>query len=136
MNKKISMQGKLKFGHKTEFPCVKQPTNSTREAYYAIHHMREFVRDQQRLMLPSSLQTWAKDMANYDDADLRLEFCRIQQKIAQLIQKDVCHKEGMFYYGLAPPRNDDIKTLLEMQGDDRGFNTLNGIHPFPPIKPS
>ena len=27
-----------------------------------------------------------------------------------------------------------IEEIWEL--DDRGFNTLNGIHPFPPIKPS
>jgi hypothetical protein len=77
IKKEIRRSGKLIFGHKTEFPCVKQPPNSTRDAYYAIHHMREFVRDQEQLMLPSNVQNWAQDLANSTDADLRLEFYRI-----------------------------------------------------------
>ena len=40
------------FGHQFEFPCMKQPANSMTEAFYAIHHMQEFVRDQLRLTLP------------------------------------------------------------------------------------
>jgi hypothetical protein len=83
-------------------------------------------------MLPASLQKWCQDLANASDADLRLEFYRIQQKIAQVIHKDVCGKEGIFYYGPVPPTKQEIESRLEMQGDDRAFNTLGGILPFLP----
>ena len=42
--------GKVKkgvFNYVPEFPCVKQPAGSQKEAFYALHHMRAFVRDQQ-----------------------------------------------------------------------------------------
>ena len=97
------------------------------EAFYAIHHTREFVRDQDHLMLPSSLPKWGQDLANVSDTDLRLELYRIQEKLAQLI-----NKEGMFYYGAAPPTKEEIESRLEMQSDDRPFNTLGGVLPFPP----
>ena len=48
--------GKHVFTHVTEFPCVKQPPGSQKDAYYALHHMRAFVRDQQDLTLPDHLK--------------------------------------------------------------------------------
>ena len=102
------------------------------EAWYAIHHMREFVRDQHQLLLPSSLQEWGEDLANASDADLRAEFFRIQQTIATIIHKDVCTKGGMFFYGLTPPSNADIETRLMLSRDERPFNTLDGVRPLPP----
>jgi hypothetical protein len=38
----------------------------------------------------------------------------------------------VFYYGPIPPTNTEIEAHLEMQGNDRPFNTLQGIRPFPP----
>ena len=127
-------RGKLKFGHKSEFPCVKQPTDSMMEAFYAIHHMREFVRDQEQLQLTSSLAKWGQYLANITDRDLRQEIYRIQDKIAQLIHTDVLNKEGMFYYGPRPPTKDDIKVCLDLQRDGRKFNTLEGVLLFPPTQ--
>jgi len=122
----------VKFGHKTEFPCVKQPANSSREAYYAIHHMREFVRDQEQLVLSSGLAKWSQDLANVSDRDLRQELYRIQEKIPKTIFADVLNTEGMFFYGVTPPTKADIKTRLDLQRDFRPFNTLEGCRPFPP----
>jgi hypothetical protein len=82
------------FSHKTDFPCLKQPKGSLTDAFYALHHMREFIRDQQRLMLPDSLLKWRKDLANVDDADIRAQFYRIQQRIAVVITEDVIKKGG------------------------------------------
>jgi hypothetical protein len=132
IKKEVVRRGQLIFKHNTTFPCLKQPENSSRDGYYAIHHMREFVRDQHQLLLPSSLQEWRKDFANAPDADVHLEIYRIQQKIAQIIHRDVCCREGVFYYGPIPPTNTEIEARLEMQGDGRPFNTLQGIRPFPP----
>jgi hypothetical protein len=56
---------------------------------------------------------------------------RVQQILAQIIYKDVCHMEGVFYYGPISPSNADIESFLEMQGDDRVFNTLHGVLPLP-----
>jgi hypothetical protein len=76
IKKEVVRQGQLIFKHNTTFPCLKQPANSSRDSYYAIHHMREFVRDQ--FLLLSSLQERRKDFANASDADVRLEIYRIQ----------------------------------------------------------
>jgi hypothetical protein len=132
IKKEVVRRGQLIFMHNTTFPCLKQPANSSRDGYYAIHHMREFVQDQHQLLLPSSLQEWRKDFANASNADVCLEIYRIQQKIAQIIHRDVCSIEGVFYYGPIPPTNTEIEARLEMQDDGRPFNMLQGIRPFPP----
>ena len=103
-------------------------------AFYALHHMHEFVRDQQCLRLPDSLLKWRKDLANVDDADIRAEFYRIQTRIAVVITQDVVKKGGMFFNGFRVPSNEEIKTRIEMQRDFRKFMTKDGILPFPPIK--
>ena len=132
LRKQTIRRGKVVISHQTEFPCVKQPANNLREAYYAIHHMREFLTDQQQLLLPSSLRAWRPDLANGRDDDLRLEISRIQQKIAQLIMKDVCSKEGICYHPLPLPTNAEIEDRLEMQCDHMKFNTLGGVRMVPP----
>ena len=126
-------KGKMAFKHKTEFPCKKQPAGSTMSSFYALHFMREFLRDQQRLLVPESLLKWRKDMANdADDADMRAEFYHIQERIAVAITEDVIKKGGMFWNGFRVPSNEEIKTHLECQNNYRPFRTLDGIHPFPP----
>jgi hypothetical protein len=92
--------GKVKCGnhvftHVTEFPCVKQPPDSQKEAYYALHHMRGFVRDQQQLTLPAHLQKWAQTLAKIQDSDLRQEFYRIQHQFAEIIHHDVCKRGAL-----------------------------------------
>ena len=73
-------------------------------------------------------------MANVEDADLRMEFYRIQQKIADVVFNDVIKKEGIFFNSFVLPSNEEIRTRLDMQRDDRPFNTKNGVLPFPPTK--
>ncbi|KAK1644318.1 hypothetical protein QYE76_062123 [Lolium multiflorum] len=63
--------GKHKFKHVFEFPCVKQPENSTLDAFYVMHHLKGFVRDSQNLRLPSALRGWAEKLARINDDDLR-----------------------------------------------------------------
>jgi hypothetical protein len=46
--------GRHVFKQVTKFPCVKQPPNSVKEAFYALHHMRAIVQDEHRLTMPSS----------------------------------------------------------------------------------
>jgi hypothetical protein len=55
IKKEVVRRDQLIFKHITTFPCLKQPTNSSRDGYYAIHHMRVFVRDEHQILLPSSL---------------------------------------------------------------------------------
>ena len=120
------------FRHQFEFPYMKQPANSMTEAFYAIHHMQEFVRDQLRLTLPCKLSLLECDFTRYaSDADIRREFYRIQQKLAQLICKDVLRSEGLFYYGLVPS-NRAVEKILRKQEDHREFRTLEGFRQFPP----
>ncbi|KAK1628180.1 hypothetical protein QYE76_002495 [Lolium multiflorum] len=66
--------GKHKFKHVFEFPYVKQPENSTLEAFYVMHHLKGFVRDSQNLLLPSALRGWAEKLARINDDDLREDF--------------------------------------------------------------
>ena len=127
-------RGKIVFKHKTDFPCMKQPAGSSCNAFYAMHFMREFLRDQQRLRVPESLLPWRKDMTRADDAEMRAEFYHIQERIAVVINEDVLKKGGMFYNGWQLPSNAEIKTRLECQRDFREFRTKDGIHPFPPIE--
>ena len=93
---------------------MKQPANSMTEAFYAIHHIQEFVRDQLNLTLPCKLTRLQKDFANYStDADVRREFYRIQQKLARVICKDVLNYEGLFYYGPVPSNRAVEKRLRQ-----------------------
>ena len=137
IKKQKTKGGQLIWSHQTTFHCIKQPAGSTREAFYAMMHMWEFVKDEELLLGPADLKKrWSSDLANATDREIRLEFYRIQQKLAQVIKEDVITKAGTFYYGFTLPTNAEIEDRLDMQGDYRVFNTRDGIHPFPPIKPS
>ena len=59
------------FNYVTQFACVKQPTGSVRDAYYALHHMRAIVQDQRNLTLPSHLKLWAEQRVTITDANIR-----------------------------------------------------------------
>jgi hypothetical protein len=85
VKKPIRKSGKMVFGYKTEFPCLKQLPNSMRDAYYVILHMRDFIRDHQQVKMQSDLDKWGKDLANSVDDALRLEFYCIQQSFATII---------------------------------------------------
>ena len=93
-DKKKVIHGKHVFTHVTEFPYVKQPSGSHKDAYYALHHMRAFERDQENLTLPSQLRPWASRLALIQDGDLKEAFFRIQQQFAEIIFHDVCKKGG------------------------------------------
>ena len=49
-----------------------------------------------------------------------------------IIRKDVCTRGGLFFYGHTRPSNEEIETRIMMMRDERPFNTLEGIRPFPP----
>src|ERR1041385_1219872 len=76
------------FNHVTQFPCVKQPAGSVRDAYYALHHMRAIVQEERNLMLPSHLKAWAERKAAITDANLRQEFFHIQGEMATIIRHE------------------------------------------------
>src|ERR1043165_1349852 len=104
-------------------PCCLQRINS-RDAYYALHHMRAFVRDQQQLTLPSHLKQWAERLSEIQDADLRQEFFRIQSDLAGIISEDVLRSTGEFHLNNQMP-NSEIDTMLRLQADrDRPFMTI------------
>ena len=109
---------------------MKQPRNSTEEAFYAIHHMREFVRDHRLLVEPSSLTRWVRDFANCNEEDFRFELYHIQHKLGQFIRKDVYSPEGLFYYGAVKPSQWEIKEICHLQSDHRDFMTFDGLLPF------
>jgi hypothetical protein len=102
------------------------------DAWFAILQMREFVKDQHVLLLPSSLQKRGIDMANAPDAQVRAEFRHIQRLIATIIHQDVCTTGGLFFYNHIRPTNAEIESRLEACRDERPFNTLEGVLPFPP----
>jgi hypothetical protein len=135
IKRKNQRRGKYTFIHKTDFACIKQAPGSTREAWYAIYHMREYVKDEQRLQYLSSLAKWCGTLAGSSDAEVRQEFGRIQQMIARTISRDVIHSDGVFFYSHRPLPNADIEARLHQHGDDRPFNSLQGYLPFPPLKP-
>ena len=122
--KEVVKWGAHVFTHVTKFACVKQPPGGQKDAYYALHHMRAFVRDQQQLTLPDHLKHWAARLSEIQDADLRQEFFRIQSDLAGFISEDVLRSTGEFYLN-NQPSNSEIDTMLRLQADcDRTFMTI------------
>ena len=119
----VRKYGKHVFAHNTMFCCVKQPFCGQKDAYYALHHMREIVRDHNHLLLPHNLKDWATRLSAIQDADIRQEFFRIQSEFAEIIYQDVLRTSGQFYLR-NQPSNGDIDTMLQMQADNaRSFMT-------------
>ena len=125
------LRGCLTCVHTTKFACLKQSADGM-EAWYAILHMMEFVKDQHALLLPASLQIRGNDIANAPDAEVRAEFCHIQRNLATIIHEDVVTKGGLFYHNGIPPSNSEIAFRLASSNEDRPFNSLEGVRPFPP----
>ena len=121
--------GRLVFGHKTDFPCIKQPENSMLSAYYVLHHMREYIRDEEKLRMPSQqsdhLHKWGKQLADCSDEDIRAEFYRIQQKLATIIYRDVYLSDGMFHEAI--PTKPEVDDRLVLQSDPRPFKKLGEL---------
>ena len=120
----------LSFHHIINFACVSQPKNSEREAYYAIHQICAFVRDEEQLKLPDQLQRWVEHLATIQDRDRRQEVYRIQETFARIILHDVYTVGGMFYYDGAPLDNAEVERHIKAQGDIRPFTTKDGVRPF------
>lgn len=122
------------FKHVLEFPCVKEPaTGGAKEAFYAMHHLKGFVRDCQNLTLPSSFRAWAENLARRDDDDLREDFHRIQVKLSEIIVEDVNTRGGVLKHNRGLTKR-EIENILRQQGDNRTWMTKDGYLPFP--KPS
>ena len=118
--------------HITKFPCLKQSAHDNgMEAWFAILQMRSIVRSQNDLLLPSSLQRMSVNMADTTDENVRAEFRAIQRTICTILWRDVCGNGGLFHYGPELSKA-EIEGRLEDGCDDRTFNTLEGIRPFPP----
>ena len=121
--------GKHVFKHVTEFPCVKQPAHSMKEAFYVLHHLRGFVRDCKMLTLPSSIRGWAEKLAQIDD--VREDFFRIQNQISEIMQHDVMQSGRTLHYARGVPKR-EVKERLQMQADIRTWTMKDGYKPFPP----
>jgi hypothetical protein len=85
--------GRHMFKHVIKFPCIKQPPNSVKEAFYTLHHMRAIVQNEHRLTTPSSVRGWVEEHARIEDAELRDDFFCIQNQIVTILQEDVITRE-------------------------------------------
>ena len=116
---------RLKFGahvfrHTMQFPCVKQPPGSEKDAFYVIHHMKAFFQEQENRTLPSDLKRWAEDLAEIQDRNLRQNFFNIQEELATIVHQEVMRRGGAFSIAYTPP-NKEIDAELARQGDGRSF---------------
>jgi hypothetical protein len=121
--KPVMRYGMNVFNHKMEFPCVKQPPSSGKDAFYALHHMNAFVLDQQNNTLTSDLRRWAEDLARIQDRNLRQSFFDITEEISSILHQHVIRSGGIFSGGV-PGANRDIDRRLADQGDGRLFMTM------------
>ncbi|KAK1610126.1 hypothetical protein QYE76_033799 [Lolium multiflorum] len=46
---------KIGFKHVINFPCIKQPAGSIKEAFYVLHHLKGFVEDAEMMSLPPKM---------------------------------------------------------------------------------
>ncbi|KAK1619205.1 hypothetical protein QYE76_024722 [Lolium multiflorum] len=46
---------KLRFKHVIDFPCIKQPADNMKEAFYVLHHLKGFVADAEIMSLPPKM---------------------------------------------------------------------------------
>ena len=122
------------FGHKIDFYCIQQPSDSLNDGLYVLHHMLEYRRDHQNLrMSPRSgdahILQWGKDIGDIEDHRLRAEFYNIQRELAQIIMKEVVEKTGMFYEEGQMSR-EDVRTRVAAQRlDQKPFTKLGDYLP-------
>jgi hypothetical protein len=108
--------GKHGFKHVTEFRCMKLPAGSMKETFYALHHLKGFVRDAEIMNMTPRIREWSNKMAwDIDDANLREDFHRIQVKLSEIIIEDVRKREGSLHQlrGLCQR---DIEECLDRKG--------------------
>ena len=87
-----------KFQHGTGFHCIKQSDGSSKEAYYALHHLKGIVRDFEKCKIPSDLAEYTKMADGFTDADYRTDFHRIRLQLTTILLEDVIHKSGSYHY--------------------------------------
>ncbi|KAK1619417.1 hypothetical protein QYE76_024934 [Lolium multiflorum] len=125
---------KLGFKHVIDFPCIKQPTSSIKEAFYVLHHLKGFVEDAEMMSLPPSKRDPIKMSGEINDDDLREDFHRIQVKLSEIILQDVSNASGLLHAARAMTKR-DIEERLHRQGDGRTWTTKGLYKPFPePLK--
>ena len=100
------------------------------DGFYVMYHIQEYVRNYQQLPISSQksqshVHKWGKELANASDSDIRLEFYRIQQKVASIICRDVYPTDGMFFGGI--PMRLEAEDRLALQRDYRSFPKLGDI---------
>ncbi|KAK1626282.1 hypothetical protein QYE76_000597 [Lolium multiflorum] len=125
---------KIGFKHVINFPCIKQPAGSIKEAFYVLHHLKGFVEDAEMMSLPPSKRDPIKMSREISDDDLREDFHRIQVKLSEIILQDVSNGSGLLHAARALPKR-DIEERLHRQGDGRTWTTKDLYKPFPePLK--
>lgn len=98
-----------KFRHVTNFPCIKEDSESVKEGFYVIHQLKGYVEEADAMRFPNKLREWTKNMGEISDADLREDFHRTQMKLSHIILQDVMatagplhYPRGRMYYKTAP----------------------------------
>ncbi|KAK1613172.1 hypothetical protein QYE76_036845 [Lolium multiflorum] len=125
---------KIGFKHVINFPCIKQPAGSIKEAFYVLHHLKGFVEDAEMMSLPPSKRDPIKMSRDISDDDLREDFHRIQVKLSEIILHDVSNGSGLLHAARALSKR-DVEERLHRQGDGRTWTTKDLYKPFPePLK--
>lgn len=119
-----------RFKHVINFPCIKQPDDSIKEAFYVLHHLKVFVADAEMMSLPPGMRDPQKMAGEITDADLREDFHRIQVKLSEILVEDVCNTSGLLHQRRALCKR-DIQERLRRQGDKRTWTTKDMCKPFP-----
>ena len=126
-------RGGFACNHTTKFACIKQSNpEKGMDGWFTILQMREFVKDQHDLLLPSNLRGKCTNLAEATPQRVRAEFRSIQREIATIIHNEVCTRGGLFFHGHGKPSNLEIKARLVAMCDKKEFRTLEGIKAFPP----
>ncbi|KAK1609936.1 hypothetical protein QYE76_033609 [Lolium multiflorum] len=124
----------LGFKHVINFPCIKQPAGSIKEAFYVLHHLKGFVEDAEMMSPPPSKRDPIKMSRQINDDDLREDFHRIQVKLSEIILQDVSNALGLLHQVRGLSKR-DIEERLHRQGDGRTWTTKDLYKPFPePLK--
>ena len=69
---KKTRNGRAAFGHKTDFYCIQQLSDSLNEGFYVIQQMLEYRRDRQNLSMSptagdANILQWARTVGDIDD---------------------------------------------------------------------
>ena len=91
VNRSVKKFGMHVFSHKFEFWCVKQPDDSVKDAFYALHHVKAMVQDCHNMTLPRDLQKWATERQTNPerslDRSIRQDFFTIQEEISEILHQ-------------------------------------------------